>query len=564
MMTMHRFSFRVIIFILAFCSIVYELILANTLAIITDNYIFWHSITIGIYILGLGVGSARSEKVQQSLSSFIHVELSLSILGLLSASYLYMLYGMFSLNDFLQFVHNGYYTEAYVRAAKSSLTVLTIFAQALTFFIGYFSGFEIPLGTELDKKFNENHNENLILSINYIGTLAGTLIFSLYMYTKLDVLYSSYVIAAINFIIVIYLLIHEKKIDIKMSLKVSLLIFMAIIIPQKREWIEQFYLKTTYLTNYYFGKKDFSISNVFSDMKNIPNVYRIKTKYQYIDVYKSSVPEQKKKATILALNTHFQFSTHNEKFYHEAMSHLPINLLHSTPKKILILGGGDGLLLRELLKYPEANITHIELDEGMIELCRNTPWIAKLNQGSLENKRVNRIIGDGFYYLRNTSEKYDLIFIDFPYPDNYNLVKLYTYEFYTYVRRALMPKGSVILDAPIINKENYLKPQFLYRSRLTRSFDEEDFLYNTILYNTFIKAGFKLIFPYKIRREAFLILGSEKRELHFDFDTFDKEKMPALTAQDFYKIQEQDFPYKVDPSMANSLFKPTFLQAVGY
>ncbi len=563
-MKMHKYSFRVIIFILAFCSIIYELILANTLAIITDNYIFWHSITIGIYILGLGFGSIRSEKLTPSLNSLINIELSLSILGLISASYLYILYGLFNVNDFLQYVYNGFYTTAYINAAKSSLIVFAIMAETLTFFIGYYSGFEIPLGTELDAQKNSSANENIILSINYIGTLVGTLIFSFYLSSKLDVLYTSYIIAGINFLIVLYLFWHVKKIDKTILTKLVILLSLVIIIPPNKEWIEQFYLKTTYSTDSYLSNKQMSLGQLFSNMKNIPPIKRIKTKYQYIDIYKSKVLKQTKKATILTLNTHFQFSTHNEKFYHEAMSHLPINLLGTTPKKVLILGGGDGLLLRELLKYPQADITHIELDKGMVDLCKDTPWIAKLNKGALDNNRVKRIIGDGFYYLRNTDEKYDLIFIDFPYPDNYNLVKLYTYEFYTYVRRALAPSGAVILDAPIINKDNHLKPEFLYKPVLSRSFDSEDFLFNTILYNTFIKSGFKFIFPYKVKQEAFIILAEKDRELTFNFETFDHAKMPALTAQDLFAIQEQEFPYAIDPAMANSLFKPTFLQALSY
>jgi len=232
------------------------------------------------------------------------------------------------------------------------------------------------------------------------------------------------------------------------------------------------------------------------------------------------------------------------------------------PKKILVLGGGDGLLLRELLKYPDADITHIELDEGMVNLCRTKDWIVDHNQGSLDNPKVKRIIGDGFYYLRNSHEKYDMIYIDFPYPDNYNLVKIYTYEFYIYVKRALKESGVAVLDAPMVNKINYLKPQYLYHSMLSNIFDGEDYLYNTILYNTFIKAGYDFIFPYKIKKESFVILSAKQRELFFDFEKFDHQRMQGLTQKDLYYIQEQDFPYKKDPSMANSLFKPTFLQAV--
>ncbi len=561
---MNRYFYRILIFILAICSIVYELILANTLAIITDSYILWHSLTIGIYILGLGIGSAKADKIEHNLQKFIQVELNLSILGVISSSYIYILYGLFSMNDFLIYIHNGFYTQQYLALSKFFVILFGLFSQSVTFLIGMYSGYEIPLGTTLDQQLTSTKtNENTILSINYIGTLCGTLLFAFVFFTKLDVLITSYTIASINFLIVIVLLFKARKVTTSTIIKILTFVSLLIYIAPRKEWIEQFYLKTNYLADYYIARKGVTLANIFTKAKEIPHVTRYRTRYQYIDVYKTFVPHQKKLATVLALNTHFQFSTHNEKFYHEAMAHLPINLLQINPKKVLVLGGGDGLLLRELLKYPGMNITHIELDEQMLHLCKTAPWIKALNQGSLEDPRIKRIIGDGFYYLRNTKEKYDIIFIDFPYPDNYNLVKLYTYEFYSYVRKALTPKGITVLDAPMVNKVDYYKAQYIGKPILSSQFDKEDEMYNSILYNTFYKAGFKFVFPYKIRKESFVILSSTTQTLNFNFNKFDHTKIPELTAQDLYDLQEQEFPYHPGEEFVNSLFRPTFLQVVG-
>ena len=127
-----KFHFRYITFIVAFCSIVYELLLANTLAIITDNQIFWHSMTIGFYILGLGIGALRSEK-RNSYKNFVHVELNLSILGFLSASYIYLIYAIYNINDFLQFIYHGYFTPSYVGASTTATVIFFILVQLITF-----------------------------------------------------------------------------------------------------------------------------------------------------------------------------------------------------------------------------------------------------------------------------------------------------------------------------------------------------------------------------------------------------------------------------------------------
>ena len=210
-----KYYIRYITFIIAFCSIVYELLLANTLAIITDNQIFWHSVTIGFYILGLGIGALHSEK-RLNRESFIQIELNLSLLGFLSASFIYVVYGMYNLNEFLQFFYHGFYTPNFVHATMISSVIFFVLSQSITFLIGYFSGFEVPLCTHLDEEENGDGNENVILAINYVGTLCGTLVFSYFLYTKLDILYTSYLIASINFSIVLFLVFPQiKKISLK-------------------------------------------------------------------------------------------------------------------------------------------------------------------------------------------------------------------------------------------------------------------------------------------------------------------------------------------------------------
>ena len=337
---------------------------------------------------------------------------------------------------------------------------------------------------------------------------------------------------------------------------------MAIFLVGQNHWIEQFYLKTTHVSDQYLSTNKMDVYKFLKNVLEIKDIERVKTKYQYIDKYSLKVPDQEKEATVVAINTHFQFSTHNERFYHESMAHVSINILDKKPKKILVLGGGDGLLLRELLKYKDADITHIELDPMMIEFSQKQKWLKELNESSLDNKKVKRLLGDGFYFLRNTKEKFDLIFVDFPYPTNYNLAKLYSFEFYSYVRKSLNPLGAAVIDGPVIRKHNYLKHRYLNRPTLSHEFTDDDYRHNSIMLSTVNAAGFSNVFPYQVNRESFIILTGKENILNLDFENHDRKFISKILLKDMIEIRDQEFPHIIDRKMVNSIFKPNLLTGI--
>jgi spermidine synthase len=224
------------------------------------------------------------------------------------------------------------------------------------------------------------------------------------------------------------------------------------------------------------------------------------------------------------------------------------------------LGGGDGLLLRELLKYKGIeSIKHIELDQKMIDLAKTR--FAELNKHSLDDPRVHSEINDGFYYVRNTNDKYDAIFIDFPYPNSYDLARLYSVEFYTYVLHTLNPNGFVVLDAPFYNKEDYSKNKYQGRVGLTQVFNDRHVISNSVIASTFYYAGFKSIFPYRVADESFLFLKAEPGAIDYDFmDRADVSMLEPQTVKEMKEIKNQLFPYKIATKYVNSIFKPTVVK----
>jgi spermidine synthase len=546
--------------ILSFCSIIYELIFANTLSLLTGSYIWWHSWTIGFYIGGLGIGAIRSGKLLNSFRELYYVEILLSLIGGISVLYIFSLHLLFNSTDYLSYLGGGFYSASYLQVSFYMKVFFFLFVQTMTLIIGILSGFEIPLLIKLLKDKTGKDKENLILGINYIGTLVGTLAFSFYLLPKLDIIYTSICIAALNLSVCFYLF-FKRRVKrtapfIIPTIIVSLLLFF---IGQNEYRIQQTYLKIRYHSDRIIATDKSQIQNFLDNLDLIPDVIRMKSLYQYIDFFDIK-SKNKKTETIMALDGNFQFSSRTEKYYHEGFSHVGLNLVGEIPKNILVLGGGDGLLIRELLKYSEVElIEQIELDEKIIKLAKTKPLLKKLNKNSLEDPRVKTTIGDGFYYMRNTKKKYDAIFIDFPYPRNYNLARLYSIEFYTYVKRNLTPNGFVILDTPIVEKKVYTSRRFQGRVIDKMLFSIADKYKNNVIMSTVHYSGFKTLLPYKVGQESFLIMHNRQKEFQYQQLLTQVSKYEVLTSKDLAKISGQHFPYEIKKKYINSIFSPTIL-----
>lgn len=549
----------VVTLVLSFCSIIYELILANTLSILTGNYIWWHSWTIGFYIAGLGFGALKAGKKLNSWRELFWIEIGLCLLGSLSVIYVHFLFLIFYSYDFMAYMGGDFYSASYIQNTFYMKVVFFLMAQAATFFIGLLSGFEIPLLMKILKESTGNDHENRVLGFNYIGTLIGTLFFTLLFLPKLDVLMTATVVAGLNLLVCVYILLRRRvkrttDVIIPSVLALGLLVFLGF----KNQNILDTYLKIRYNAHRVITEDKTEFSQFLKSLHRLPKVERIKSLYQYIDVIKV---EDKKGGTetIVTMDSNFQFSTESEKFYHEGFTHVAMNLIKQRPKKVLVLGAGDGFLIRELLKYEEIEtITHIELDPEILKLA-NRPKFAKINKNSLSDPKVNTIIGDGFFYLRNTDEKYDAIFIDFPYPKNYNLARLYSIEFYTYVKARLKPDGFAVLDTPVYEKKSYDKSKY-YGQLIDRPiFTGKDFKHNSVILSTIHYSGFSKYLPYKVGEESFVVMRNSDEPFYFELDKSDISKIEKITGTQLRAISDQYFPYEIQENLVNSIFHPTIL-----
>ncbi|MCA1673755.1 MAG: spermidine synthase, partial [Actinobacteria bacterium] len=150
----------------------------------------------------------------------------------------------------------------------------------------------------------------------------------------------------------------------------------------------------------------------------------------------------------LFLNGDLQFSSRDEYRYHEALVH---PALAGPRERVLVLGGGDGLAVREVLRYPDVReVVEVELDPAVVRLARTDPRLLALNEGALDEPRVRIVHADAFEWLRHAMAnqgRYDAIIVDMPDPDSTATAKLYSTEFYGLARRALAPGGRLAVQA---------------------------------------------------------------------------------------------------------------------
>ena len=386
--------------LISICSIIYELMISSVSTYLNGDSIKQYSITIGLYMSAMGVGSYLSKKVKTHLfRNFIFVEICTGILG-----------GLSSLALFLANI----YTENYA-------LIMYLFIIA----IGILVGLEIPLLTRIIEENDSNIRVNLanIFTFDYIGGLLGSLAFPLLLFPKLGFVTTAFLVGCIN--IVASFLICQKYRGYIENGKVIRSIIVA-----------TFVILFSLLL---FGGK------VTKEIEQ--GLYRDDVIYSRQTMYQKIVMTKHKDDLRLFLDGNIQFSSKDEYRYHEALVHIPFSYAKNH-ERILILGGGDGLAAREVLKYQDVKeVILVDIDEEMTTLCSTEPLITELNESALTDERMTVLNEDGYSYVENNTEKFDVVIVDFPDPNNESLNKLYTDVFYNYIAANVNEGGVVVVQS---------------------------------------------------------------------------------------------------------------------
>lgn len=404
-----RFRKRFLLFstlIVGMCSIIYELLISTVSSYFLGDSVKQFSIIIGFYLASMGLGSWLSRFIKKDkLFSFIWLELFLGIIGAFSVplSYLY-----FSFADISGF---------------------NIFILGIIMIIGTLTGLEVPLLTQLLQENAEDKEDQLsdVLTLDYVGALVATLIFPFFLIPFMGIYKSSLLFGFLNIFIGFANFVFFKN-EINSTRKRDVVLWMVIISFSSLILLGIFR------------------ANQFVDYWN-DNIFKHPVIYQDASPYQNIVLTNNNNEFRLYLNSAIQFSSRDEYRYHEALIHVPGMQVDSL-KNILILGGGEGLAAREVLKYPFVEqIDLIELDPEITRIASEFSIFKDLNDSALLNEKVNIIHDDAFTWLIKNEGEYDMIIADLPDPTNESLSRLYSINFYHLIINHLNRKGVFVTQA---------------------------------------------------------------------------------------------------------------------
>ncbi len=392
------------VFFAGLCSIVYELLISTTVSYFLGDSIKQFSLTIGVYLFSMGVGAYFSKFVHKDiLRFFIGVEYLLGLVGGLAVPILYFL--------FVTVDH----------------TTLQFFSLGLVGIIGFLTGMEVPLLTFAFSQKDFKEGLSTILSLDYVGGLVATLIFPFILLPVLGLFYSSLVFGLINVVVGLVLAVSLSEIPGSYKYYGMGISVVLVILVLNTGW----FLKV-------WDEK------IFKD----PITVNLQTPYQWI------VFTQKGEDTRLFLNRVIQFSSLDEYRYHESLIHTPVST-QKAPKTVLVLGGGENLASRELLKHASIQqIDVVDIDSMMFHLSRHYKDLIRLNANAANHPKVHLIQQDAFAYLSQTDKTYDLIIADLPDPSNEALARLYSRQFFILIRNVLNKNGCFVTQAGEIYLSN--------------------------------------------------------------------------------------------------------------
>lgn len=389
------------VLVIAACGLIYELGAGALASYVLGDSVLQFSTVIGAYLSALGIGAWLSRFVDRDLARrFVEVELAVALVGGFSVPVLFLAFGHL----------------AFFRVVLYSVVIA----------VGTLVGLEIPLLMRiLAGRIELRELVARVLSVDYAGALFASVLFPVFCVPQLGLTRTSLAFGMLNagvgywstFILRDDL---ERVSRLRARAFVVLVLLLAAFVGADRltQWAE---------------------AGMFSD----EIVFAKQSAYQRIVVTRGPAGFQ------LFLDGNLQFASADEYRYHEALVH-PAFAVTDQHQRVLVLGGGDGLALREILKYRGvSHVTLVDLDPAMTELAREFAPLRTLNHDAYADARVKVVHADAMRWLaeHDAGDLYDVVIVDFPDPNNFSLGKLYTTRMYRLIGRRLQPWGVVVVQS---------------------------------------------------------------------------------------------------------------------
>jgi len=399
------------VFVVAACGLVYELTAAALSSYLLGDSILQFSTVIGTYLFAMGLGSWLSRFLDRQLPAhFLRIELLVACVGGLMPALLYL-------------------ANAWVPGA------FRLLLYGLVVVVGTLVGLEIPLVMRILRRHVQlKELVSQVLTFDYLGALAVSVAFPLLLVPHLGMIRTGLLFGWMNAAVAVWalwLFRHELR-----RLGAHALACAATLVLLGAAFVGADRITSVAEDRFYQDRIVFSASSP----------------YQRIVVTRGGAGHR------LYLNGNLQFAERDEYRYHEALVH-PVMAAHGAPKKVAVLGGGDGMAVREILKYPSVEqVTLVELDPNMTQLFTSHATLAALNGHSLSSPKLRIVNTDAFQWLQqDAGDMYDVIVVDFPDPTNFAIGKLYTNSFYSLLDKRLAASGYAVVQttSPLIARKSF-------------------------------------------------------------------------------------------------------------
>jgi spermidine synthase len=397
------------VLLIAACGLIYELVAGALASYLLGDSVTQFSTVIGTYLFAMGVGSWLSRFVAPGMvARFVLIEIMVGLVGGFSSAILFLAFA---------------YTSAF-----------RLLLYTLVFVVGVLVGLEIPLLMRiLRDRFEFKDVVSNVLTFDYLGALGASLLFPIVLVPRLGLVRSPMLFGAINVGVALWTtVVLRKALGARRRLQIAGVAALSLL-----------------------GAGMLLADDILQLGEG--NLYADEIVLARTTPYQRIVLTAWKDDLRLFLNSNLQFSSRDEYRYHEALVHPGLAAVPAA-QRVLILGGGDGLALREVLRYPSVDsVTLVDLDPEMTRLFRTHPDLRRLNRAAFDDARVRVVNEDAFVWVDQPDQLFDFAIVDFPDPSNFSLGKLYTTTFYRMLLRHLTPDGVFAVQAtsPLFARQSY-------------------------------------------------------------------------------------------------------------
>jgi len=430
--------------VLAGCGLIYEYLLSHYAGRVIGAVESAIYTMIGIMIVSMGVGSFAARKIKCAFSGFAWLELTIALIG---SSAILVISGAIALVQVMpSLVAQTFNMPPDVLPQGGVFKTLYLITHYSPYFVGavlgLFIGMEIPLIARIREHIHAQHlvhNTGTIYGADYIGAGIGAALWITLM-LSIEINVSASLTASANLIAgLVFWLRYKQYISYK-----YLLLF------------GHFLVSIIVLLVFSFGGQ---WAKTFNDTLYLDQVvHQQQTRYAQVVLTERTLPNHSEPVLSLYLNGRLQFNANDEHIYHKFLVY-PAMAASARHDNILIIGGGDGLALREVLYWQPQQVTLMDLDEQLVALFKRPKAhlgeaiannILNLNQRSLSDPRVKLIHADAFNgveQLITSQQSFDTIIIDLPDPSHPDLNKLYSKTFYQKVKLLLSNDGVMVVQS---------------------------------------------------------------------------------------------------------------------